>query len=89
MAGNGDMYSLEDEDCSQLFITQEPKENIADLCDKSFQNMDVDGLFSANERIMQPCVSMFAKPKSNGDAIYSDISDAEDFKKCSCEATNL
>ena len=48
MAGNGDMYSLEDEDCSQLFITQEPKENIADLCDKSFENMDVDDLFGAN-----------------------------------------
>ena len=81
MVGNGDMYSLEDEDCSQLFITQVPKENIADLCDKCFENMDVDGLFSANERIMQPCVSMFAKPKCNVDAIYSDdISDAEDFE---------
>ena len=68
MAENMDLFSLEDDDCSQLFITQEPKQNI--------ENMDInDGMFLgiAKTDFSSPCASLVSK-----DSIYSDISNAED-----------
>ena len=37
-----DLFSLEDDDVSQMFITQEGKEPISELLDKSNDDVDVD-----------------------------------------------
>ena len=76
MAENMDLFSLEDEDCSELFITQEPKENLVGLMNENVENMEVnDDSFLGLEKtnFSSPCVSLVSK-----DSIYSDISDAED-----------
>ena len=37
-----DLFSLEDDDVSQMFITQEGKEPISELLDKSNDDVDAD-----------------------------------------------
>ena len=77
---DGDLFSLEDDDCSQLFITQQPSQNICEIMDKSWDNND-----SGNETFLglsaddfnSPCVSLANKSDLQGK--YLDISDAEDF----------
>ena len=68
-----DYYSLEDEDVSDLFITQEAKENN----DESGENVDSNAdsfLRIATDDFQSPCVSLFA---DNSNPKYSDISDHE------------
>ena len=77
MAQFEEIFSLEDDDCSQLFITQEPKDKIADVLENSSENSYIsDGVFLgiAENEFASPCVSLL-KPKN--DAIYSDISYVE------------
>ena len=75
MAENLDLFSLEDEDISQLFITQEPKQNVMELLDKSDEEMDMEDsnyfLGVAETDFQSPCRSIFGQAVP----IYSDISD--------------
>ena len=77
MSNMDELLSLEDYECSQLFITQEPKENITDLLNRSDDKVEEkDELFlgiAAND-FQSPCLSLI---KTNNDAMYSDISDVE------------
>ena len=75
-----DLFSLEDEDCSQLFITQQPSQKIVNMLDKSDENND-----SGNETFLglsaddfkSPCSSLVTKSVLSND--YSDISDVDEF----------
>ena len=86
MAENMDVCSLEDYKCSQLFITQEAKDNCGNLLSENCENMDTnDDVFLGNSSsdFRSPCVSMLSK-----DSIYSDISDDEDFQLPSSQVGN-
>ena len=77
MENFGDMYSLEDDDCSQLFITQESKDNDVEMGEKNEgSSFNGDDLFlGLNESdFATPCSSLVTSEHS---AIYLDISDAE------------
>ena len=78
MAQNLDLLSLEDEECSQMFITQESHGNVENLMDKSGENSD-DNLFLGmfEDDFSSPCVSLM----DNNLPVYSDISDDEVFEK--------
>ena len=72
-----DLFSLEDDDCSQLFIAQEPKENIVDLMEKSANESSNDGSLFLNRSVSDfasPCVSLIGNKNVT---VYSDISDDE------------
>ena len=80
MAEGGDMFSLEDEDCSQLFITQEPTQKLAEMISDSFEKMEI----CDKPTFFRLPVDDFASPPVSIMNInqnkYSDISDVEDFE---------
>ena len=78
MAQGGDIFLLEDEECSQLFITQEPMDVIGDIMQQSDDGMEVDQIFGVDEPIVTPRVSMFGKVGDGQN--YSDISDTDEFE---------
>ena len=70
-----DLFSLEDDDISQMFITQEGKEPISELLDKSNDDVDVDKnifLGSKVTNFQMPAMSFVQKRNLPE---YSDISD--------------
>ena len=73
-----EVFSLEDDDYGDLFITQQSSndQNIKSNLDKSEEE---DGLFLGIETsdFKSPCLSVVSPLKN---AMYSDISDAEDFE---------
>ena len=72
-----DLFSLEDDDCSQLFITQEPKEKNMELIEiNGNQTSNDSGIFLGNPvtDFKSLCVSLSG---SNNINIYSDISEDE------------
>ena len=77
MAEGGDIYSLEEEECSQMFITQEPKDSIKDLLEKSGENevqMETSLFGIPGNDFGALCVSMVDVNQN----VYSDISN-DDF----------
>ena len=73
-----DLFSLEDDDVSQMFITQEGKEPISELLDKSNDDVDADKnifLGSKVTNFQMPTMSFVQKRNLPE---YSDISD-DDF----------
>ena len=69
-----DMYSLEDDDCSELFITQSTNDSIMDEM-KLSQRLSVSNIFGSDGMDFQsPCTSLVNRDKP----IYKDISD-DDF----------
>ena len=77
MENIGDLYSLEDPDCIQLFITQETSDKVGNF---SYNDMDLDdnmlmGLDVGDFK--SPCVSSLDTEKDV--TKYSDISDDDDF----------
>ena len=73
-----DLFSLEDDDVSQMFITQEGKEPISELLDKSNDDVDADKnifLGSKVTNFQMPAMSFVQKRNLPE---YSDISD-DDF----------
>ena len=65
-----DVFSLEDDDVSGLFLTQSSDKSVSQVNDSVILKDPFD--FSS------PCVSLVSQPKPN-DVLYSDISDSEDF----------
>ena len=69
-----DTFSLEDQDGIELFLTQQGRNNCAEMesndgeSDSSFLGLDADDFCS-------PCVSLV--PNAEGTQHYSDISDEE------------
>ena len=73
-----DLFSLEDDDVSQMFITQEGKEPISELLDKSNDDIDADKnifLGSKVTNFQMPAMSFVQKRNLPE---YLDISD-DDF----------
>ena len=73
-----DLFSLEDDDVSQMFITQEGKEPISEFLDKSNDDVDADKnifLGSKVTNFQMPAMSFVQKRNLPE---YSDISD-DDF----------
>ena len=69
-------FSLEEDDCHQLFITQECKESIGDeVFDDNYEDTSILGI-DGND-FSSPNVSVV----HGLSAVYSDISDSEDFEK--------
>ena len=78
MDQNMEFCSLEDEECSQLFITQESKDNSNYEKNENCEKMEVnDSVYLGNSStdFSSPCVSLVSR-----DSIYSDISDDDDFE---------
>ena len=70
-----DLFSLEDDDVSQMFITQEGKEPISELLDKSNDDVDVDkNIFLGSKVTNFQMLAMSFVQKRNLPE-YSDISD--------------
>ena len=42
MSGFEELFSLEDDECSKLFITQEPKNNITEILEKTDENLPIE-----------------------------------------------
>ena len=77
MAENN-VFSLEDEDCGNIFITQESNSDSKLMVQDEESDLEFDSVFGISASDFQsPCVSM-VKPSEN---IYSDISDADDFEQ--------
>ena len=73
-----DLFSLEDDDVSQMFITQEGKEPISELLDKSNDDVDADkNIFPGSKvtNFQMPAMSFVQKRNLPE---YLDISD-DDF----------
>ena len=85
MEVNSDVFSLEDYESSQLFITQEPKEKIGEILKENEELMEVcdgDGghVLGFNEMdFASPCVSLVNRACKLPE--YSDISDEEQFEE--------
>ena len=79
IAQNSDLLSLEDEECSQMFMTQEESHgNVENLMDKSGENSDNNlflGMFE--DDFSSPCVSLVDSYL----LMYSDITDDKVFEK--------
>ena len=69
-------FSLEEDDCNQLFITQECKESIGEeVYDDNYEDTSILGIDGNN--FSSPNVSVVR----GLNAVYSDILDSEDFEK--------
>ena len=74
------VFSLEEDDCSDLFVTQTPrKKNIVppseENCNESQEGNEFRGVDQHD--FMSPCVSLHSKLE-NTSTVYSAISDPED-----------
>ena len=81
MAGFEELFSLEDDEWSELFITQELRNNIAEILEKTDENLPMEcGKFlgTYGNDFASPCTSVVQKGNM---LIYPDISDDEDFQK--------
>ena len=81
MSGFEKLFSLEDDEWSELFITQEPRNNIAEILEKTDENLQMEcGKFlgTYGNDFALPCTWVVQKGNM---PIYSDISDDEDFQK--------
>ena len=73
------MFSLEDDDANELFITQESKENLLDKLQES-EKSDLSGLLGIDSMdFASQCSSL----RQGVQMHYSDISDDEAFENCS------
>ena len=72
-----DVFSLEDEDVSDMFLTQQLSKNVEIL-----PNFDLE-----NERFLEN--SQVTQMDDGSGACYSDISDAEDFQIPSSQLQNV
>ena len=82
-----ELFSLEDEECSQLFITQESKSSVSsNIGENDGKIMDSMTNFLG----MLP-YDFTSRTKSLliKDSVYSDISDAEDFKIPSSQQSKI
>ena len=75
-----EVFSLEEDAYGDMFITQESSQ-IGDSLGKEDKVEDEDGLFLglSQSNFSSPCVSFVSQSSNN--AMYPDISDAEDFEK--------
>ena len=73
-----DLFSLEDDDVSQMFITQEGKEPISELLDKSNDDVDADNNIFLGSKVtnFQMLAMSFVQKRNLPE--YLDISD-DDF----------
>ena len=75
----GEIFSLEDTELSQMFITQESNVQDVDMLDRSEDKMDTnEDIFLGNDKgdFASPCVSLINKLELPE---YSDISDDDQF----------
>ena len=76
MAEGVNVFSLEDDDYNELFITQVPKDNVD--VNKCNDEESGDMFFGvAKDDFQSPCSSLINR---NEPTIYSDISDADVFQ---------
>ena len=68
-----EVFSLEEDDGNELFITQESK------IDRINRESNDKGIIGDPEDFSTPCVSLVSQGKHDTPA-YSDISDSEDFQ---------
>ena len=78
MEDSGDLFSLEDDDYNEMFITQVPKvgndgNKNSEVLEKEVNDGMILGL--ARDDFQSPCSSLINRKESG---IYSDISEAED-----------
>ena len=76
---NLDLFSLEDDEFSELFITQEPSVNNHEDEDKDQESIEMDNNFQfgkASNDFSSPCVSLVRRNMPELPH-YSDISDDE------------
>ena len=66
---NGQEFTLEDEDCSEMFITQTPKDNLVQMLDKT--ESDEEDLFAMLDMEVRELSGHIACAQPQ----YSDISD--------------
>ena len=83
MAEGGAIFSLEEDECNDMFITQEPKDLGGDCGNVNIGNFNSDegmllGLSPTD--FHSPCSSLINRKESG---IYSDISDDEGVFQCS------
>ena len=69
------LFSLEDDDVHELFITQTPRENLLSHLDMS-KNTNESGIFGDGTNFQSPCASLVNAVTDQG-PIYEDISDDE------------
>ena len=87
MDENMELFSLEDEECSQLFITQESKSSVSsNIGENDGKVMDsmTNFLGMLPYDFTSPTKSLLIK-----DSVYSDISDAEDFNIPSSQQSKI
>ena len=78
MDENMEVFSLEDYESSQLFITKKSNESGVNIAQNNVNEMDTNEDLYLGRKVSDfssPCVSFTSK-----DSIYSDISDDEDFE---------
>ena len=85
MSENLDVFSLEEDEGNELFITQSSSDNtMMELCqdDKELDILNGFSLGVPNTDFQSPCVSLLDKSKNQ--PIYEDISDDEFEQKNCC-----
>ena len=82
-----ELFSLEDDDANELFITQTPKENLLSHLELS-QNRNDSGIFGVEGDFQSPLVSV-VKQANSTQFVYEDISDDENVFEKPTEPPNF
>ena len=83
---NNYMFSLEEDDCNDMFITQTPNECLLDQLESS--QSEVKNYKEEGAKFIEPCCSYVNQVRGDK-PIYEDISDDENDFQCSQKLPNF